>query len=171
MVWLWVGVLALHGFAGAAAVLMLVQVQALALDRRFGFAGAPAVMMLVQVQVLALDRRVGFAGAAAVLMLVQVQALALDWRFILRVLQPCWCWCFRFAGVAAVLVLALALGWRFVLQVLLPWCWISVLFARRWCRAGAGGSAGSGSAIGVSFCVMPGVISCHAHNAIMSCQG
>ena len=32
MVWLWMGVL---GFAGAAAVLRLVQVQVLALDRRF----------------------------------------------------------------------------------------------------------------------------------------
>ena len=40
--------------------------------RRFGFAGAAAVLMLVQVQVLALDRRFGFAGAAAVLMQVQV---------------------------------------------------------------------------------------------------
>ena len=36
---------------------MLVQVQVL--DRRFGFAGAAAVLMLVQVQVLALDRRFG----------------------------------------------------------------------------------------------------------------
>ena len=49
MEWLWIGVLV---FAGAAAVLMLVQV--LALDGHFGFAGAAAVLMLVQV--LALDR-------------------------------------------------------------------------------------------------------------------
>ena len=48
----------------------------------FGFAGAAAVLMLVQVQALALDRRFGFAGAAAVLMLVQ--APALDRRFVLR---------------------------------------------------------------------------------------
>ena len=52
------------GFAGAAAVLMLLQVQVLALDPRFGFVGAAAVLMLVQVQVLAVDRRFGFAGAA-----------------------------------------------------------------------------------------------------------
>ena len=32
---------------------MLVQVQTLALDRRCGFAGAAAMLMLVQVQVLA----------------------------------------------------------------------------------------------------------------------
>ena len=37
----------------------------MALDRRFGFAGAAAVLMLVQVQALALDRRFGFAGAGA----------------------------------------------------------------------------------------------------------
>ena len=48
----------------------------MALDRRFGFAGAAAVLMLVQAEVLPLDRRFGFAGAAAVLMLVQVQAAA-----------------------------------------------------------------------------------------------
>ena len=66
------------GFAGAAAVLMQVQVQVLALDRRFGFAGATAVLM--QVQVLALDRRF-FAGAVAVLMLVPVQVQCLDRRF------------------------------------------------------------------------------------------
>ena len=65
----------------------------MALDRRFGFAGAAAVLMLVRMQVLALDRRFGFAGAAAVLVLVMgrrfvilvlVQALALDRRFVLR---------------------------------------------------------------------------------------
>ena len=38
-------------------MLMLAQVEALALDRRFGFAAA--VLMLVQVQVLAVDRRFG----------------------------------------------------------------------------------------------------------------
>ena len=42
-----------------------------------GFAGAAAVLMLVQAQVQAL----AVEGAAAVLMLVQVQALALDRRF------------------------------------------------------------------------------------------
>ena len=47
--------------------------------------------MLVQVQVLAVARRFGLAGAAAVLMLVQV--LALDRRFALQVLLPCRCWC------------------------------------------------------------------------------
>ena len=57
-----------------------------ALDQRFGFAGAAAVLMPVQVQMLAVDRRFGFAGAVAVLMLVQVQVLALDRRFVLRVL-------------------------------------------------------------------------------------
>ena len=46
----------------------------MALDRHFGFAGAAAVLMLVQVQVLALDQRFGFACDAAVLMLVQVLA-------------------------------------------------------------------------------------------------
>ena len=56
----------------------------MALDRRFGFAGAAAVLMLVQVQVLALDQRFGFAGAAAVMMLVQLQVLALDRHFVLR---------------------------------------------------------------------------------------
>ena len=45
--------------------------------RRLGFAGAAAVLMLVQAQVQAL----AVEGAAAVLMLVQVQALALDRRF------------------------------------------------------------------------------------------
>ena len=37
------------------------------MDRRFGFAGAAAVLMLVQVQVLAVDQRFGFAVAGAVL--------------------------------------------------------------------------------------------------------
>ena len=45
----------------------------MALDRRFGFAGAAAVVMLVLV--LAVGRRFGFAGAAAALMQVQVQVL------------------------------------------------------------------------------------------------
>ena len=43
---------------------MLVQVQALALDRRFWFCSAAAVLMLAQA--LALDGHFGFAGAAAV---------------------------------------------------------------------------------------------------------
>ena len=101
MVWLSIGVLV----AGAAAVLMLVQVQVLAVDRCFGFAldrrfdfvGAAAV----PVQALALDRRFGFAGAAA--MLMQMQVLALD--------EP-----FGLADAAAVLMLVL--DRRFVLLVL-----------------------------------------------------
>ena len=67
------------GFAGAAAVLMLVQVQVLALDRRFGFAGAAVLLMLV------LDRRFDFAGAGAVL----VQALALDWLCVMPGMTLC----------------------------------------------------------------------------------
>ena len=102
------------GFAGAAAVLMLVQVQALALDRRFGFAGAAAVLMLVHVQ------------AAAVLVLV----LVLGRRFVLPVLLRCWCWCFRFAGAGAALVQALALARR------------GVSFCGRCSRAGAGAVQG-----------------------------
>ena len=79
---------------------MLAQVQALALD--FGFAGAAAVLMRVQVHVLALGWRFGFAGAAAVLMLAQVQMLALDRRWLWTGLA------FRFASAEAVLVLVLA---------------------------------------------------------------
>ena len=71
-----------------------------ALDRRFGFADAAAVLMLVQVILVQV-------------MLVHVQVLALDWRFVLQALAldrrfvlRC-CWCFRFAGAAAVLVLVM----------------------------------------------------------------
>ena len=48
------------------------------------------MLILVQVQVLALDRRFGFAGAAAVLVLVQV--LDLDRRFVLPVLVQVLVW-------------------------------------------------------------------------------
>ena len=66
--------------------------QAVALDRRLGFAGAATVLMLVQVmlvqalvlQGLLLDRHFCFAGASDVLMLV------LD--------RLCWCWCRAGAG-------------------------------------------------------------------------
>ena len=70
-------------------ILMLVQVQALALDRRFGFAGAAAVLMLVVQAAAVLALAFCFAGAGAVL--VRVQTLALDRSFVLRVLLVCRC--------------------------------------------------------------------------------
>ena len=98
----------------------------------------------------------GFAGAAAVLVLV----LALGRHF-------------GFAGAAA--VLTLVLGRRFVLLVLVPGAGAgsgpALCCSRRfvwpvlvpcWCR---------GQRIGISFCVMPGMTTCHAQNDIMSCQG
>ena len=90
----------------------------MALDRRFGFAGAAPVLMPVQVQALALDRCFGFAGDAVVQMLVQVQAaaalvLVLGRRFVLPALVPCWCRLWLWIGVSFC-------GRRFVLPVLLP---------------------------------------------------